>query len=201
MSAPRFFAIQPGQSFDGDWYKGRIPNNIAVGENCVVDSSFAFKHYYAESEIGLRLGRGVTLWRTNIAVEPAGLIEIGDDCYLANASLACSLSIRLGARVMVASGVSIVDSDFHPMAPALRIADTIALSPQGDRLHRPAVESRAVCIEDDVWIEPNSAILKGVTIGAGAVVRAGAVVVRDVPGGAVVSGNPAAVVAGVTDGK
>ena len=40
----------------------------------------------------------------------------------------------------------------------------------------------------------NSLILKGVTIGDGAIVAAGSVVVRDVPAKAVVAGVPAKVV-------
>jgi maltose O-acetyltransferase len=49
-------------------------------------------------------------------------------------------------------------------------------------------------IGDDVWIGFNATILKGVTVGDGAVICAGAVVVRDVPPGATVEGNPARVV-------
>jgi acetyltransferase-like isoleucine patch superfamily enzyme len=48
-------------------------------------------------------------------------------------------------------------------------------------------------VGDDVWIGWNATILKGVTIGAGAVVEPGAVVTRDVPPGAIVGGNPARV--------
>jgi acetyltransferase-like isoleucine patch superfamily enzyme len=53
---------------------------------------------------------------------------------------------------------------------------------------------RPVIIEDDVWIGPNATILKGVRLGAGAYIEAGALVVRDVPPGARVVGNPAQIV-------
>jgi maltose O-acetyltransferase len=52
-------------------------------------------------------------------------------------------------------------------------------------------DSAPVIIEDDVWIGFNATILKGVTIGKGAVIQPGSVVLKDVPAGAVVSGNPA----------
>lgn len=45
-----------------------------------------------------------------------------------------------------------------------------------------------------VWIGFNAIILKGVTIGEGAIVAAGAVVTKDVPAWTVVAGNPAVVV-------
>jgi len=144
--------------------------------------------------VGLRVGNHVTIWRASLAADEDAVIEIGDYCYIANASLVCSERISIGARVFVAGGVTVADSDFHPLTPAARLADTIALSPVGDRKRRPAVEARPVIIEDDVWIGYNATILKGVRIGAGAVIAPGAVVIRDVPAGAEVAGNPARVV-------
>jgi acetyltransferase-like isoleucine patch superfamily enzyme len=151
---------------------------------------------YATAAVGLRVGSHVTIWRTALSVEPEGIIEIGDHCYLANASLVCSGRITLGARVLLAGGVTIADSDFHPLAPAARLADTVALSPVGERRRRPPVESRPVVIGDDVWIGYNATVLKGVRVGDGAVIAPGAMVVRDVPPGAYVAGNPARPVEG-----
>ena len=51
-----------------------------------------------------------------------------------------------------------------------------------------------VAIEDDVWIGPNATILKGVRLGTGAFIEAGAVVTRDVPARCRVIGNPAQIV-------
>lgn len=51
-----------------------------------------------------------------------------------------------------------------------------------------------VNIEDGVWIGCNVTILKGVRIGRGAVVAAGAVVTKDVPQYSIVGGNPAKVI-------
>lgn len=54
-----------------------------------------------------------------------------------------------------------------------------------------AVTRGPIVVEDDAWIGLGAKILSGVTIGQGAVVAAGAVVVRDVPPYAVVGGVPA----------
>ncbi|MEO7503423.1 MAG: acyltransferase [Gemmatimonadaceae bacterium] len=191
MSEDVFHPLVPGARLDGDWFDSRVPENIEVGEGTVIDSTFCFKHYFATGPLGLRVGRNVTIWRTSLAAGQNGLIEIGDCCYLANASLVCASRITIGSYVMIAGGVTIVDSDFHPTGAAARLADSVALSSVGDRRRRPAVETRPVTIGDDVWIGYNAAILKGVQVGAGAVIEPGAVVVRDVPSGAVVSGNPA----------
>lgn len=196
-----FHPLMPGAALPGDWYPGRIPENIEVGDDVVIDSSFCFKHFFARGHTGLRVGRRVTLWRTSLAADADGLIEIGDHTYIANAALVCTRRITIGRRVMIAGGVTIADSDFHPIAPALRLADTIALSPVGDRTHRPPIDVRPVRIGDDVWIGFNAAILKGVTVGDGAVVAPGAVVLRDVPAGAFVAGNPARVTEVAVDAR
>lgn len=52
-------------------------------------------------------------------------------------------------------------------------------------------DDQDVVIEDDVWIGCNAIILKGVTIGTGAVIAAGAVVTKDVAPYSIVGGNPA----------
>ena len=128
------------------------------------------------------------------STEPGAEIVIGDYCFLSHAAFACSSRITVGSYVFIAAGVSLVDSDFHPMEPAARLMDTIAISPLGDRHSRPTIEARPICIEDDVCIGYNATILKGVRIGTGAVIDPGAVVTKDVPPGSRVSGNPARVV-------
>ena len=54
-------------------------------------------------------------------------------------------------------------------------------------------DDQDVHIEDDVWIGTNTTLLKGVTVGRGAVVAAGALVTKDVPPYAIVGGVPAKV--------
>ena len=186
------YPLVPGGTISGDWFPGRIPDNVEAGAGTVIESSHSFRYFRAESACGFRAGQNVTLWRTSLAVERDGLIEIGDGCYIGNASLVCVEKITLGQRVMVAGGVTIVDSDFHPLEAAGRVEDTIALCPKSDKTLRAQPPAAPVVIEDDVWIGYNATILKGVRIGRGAVIAPGAVVVRDVAPGATVAGNPAA---------
>ena len=51
-----------------------------------------------------------------------------------------------------------------------------------------------ITIEDDVWIGSRAIILKGVTIGRGSIVGAGAVVTKSTPPYSIVAGNPAKMV-------
>ena len=109
-------------------------------------------------------------------------ITIGDDFGMTGGSLVCDQRISIGDRVWVGANAIITDTDFHPLNPEKR------------RTHPLAANTAPVTIADDVFVGMNALILKGVTIGAGSVVAAGCVVVRDVPPGSVVAGNPARVV-------
>jgi acetyltransferase-like isoleucine patch superfamily enzyme len=93
--------------------------------------------------------------------------------------------------VTIGWNATIADSDFHPIAPALRVLDAIACSPAANKAPRPRILMEPVVIEDYVWIGPNATILKGVRLGAGCVVEPGALVTRDIPPRSRVLGNPA----------
>ena len=193
---PRFHKLVPGAKLEGDWHHGTIPENVEVGENTVLDSSFCFYHYYSKQPVGARLGSDITLWRTSFACEWGGVIEIGDQCFIANASLVIAEHLSIGSRCFIAGGVTIADTDFHPLDPAQRLIDSIATSPVGERENRPHIDTAPVKIGDDVWIGFNATILKGVEVGDGAVIEPGSLVLKSVPAGARVAGNPAKIVEG-----
>ena len=86
--------------------------------------------------------------------------------------------MTVGEHCTLSWDVTVTDSDFHALVV--------------DGVEQPA--DGPVRIGDRVWIGTRAVVLKGVTIGDGAVVAAGAVVTRDVPAGAVVAGVPARVV-------
>ncbi len=114
-------------------------------------------------------------------VGPNAVISIGDDVGMSGCSISAKESIVIGDRVLVGTGVFVVDNDSHPIAPTQR---------NDYRQTRRA----AVTIGSDVFIGARAIILKGVEIGEGAVVGAGSVVTRSVPAFAVVAGNPARVI-------
>jgi acetyltransferase-like isoleucine patch superfamily enzyme len=182
-------ALEPGR-----WVDGTPPANVRIGPNSLLTGDFAFKRFRSRRESALTVGAHCTLDGVHFAVGEEGRVEIGDYCYFTNAVLLCELELRVGSYVVIGWNATLADTDFHPLAPAERIADAVACSPLGRGRPRPPVERRAVVIEDDVWIGPNATILKGVRVGAGALVEAGALVTRDVPPRARVLGNPAQVI-------
>jgi acetyltransferase-like isoleucine patch superfamily enzyme len=178
----------------GRWLDGELPANAHVGDDSVITGGYAFKRFRSRCDPALVVGAHCTLDGCHFAVGEEGRVEIGDYCYLTNAVLLCELELRIGRYVVIGWNATVADTDFHPIGPAERIADALACSPLGKGRPRPEIPRRPVVIEDDVWIGPNATILKGVHIGAGAFVEAGALVTRDVPAGMRVVGNPAQVV-------
>jgi acetyltransferase-like isoleucine patch superfamily enzyme len=54
-----------------------------------------------------------------------------------------------------------------------------------------SVDMAPITIHDDVWLGFNAIVLKGVTIGRGAIIGAATVITKDVPEFAIMVGNPA----------
>lgn len=180
----------------GSWMNGSPPVNVRLGEGTIITSEYAFKRFQSHRDPALIIGSNSTMDGVHFALGPEAVVEIGDYCYFTNAVLLCELRLRVGNYVIIGWNTTIADTDFHPIGPAERIADAIAVSPLGGGRPRPPIAKLPVSIEDDVWIGPNATILKGVTIGAGAFVEPGALVVHDVPRGARVGGNPARLIGG-----
>lgn len=112
-------------------------------------------------------------------------LTFGDGCTIgSDVFFSVNKRITIGNRVGIAGRVAISDSDGHPSDPERRA--------RGEQM--TAEDILPVTIEDNVWIGRDAHILKGVTIGRGAVVASGSVVASDVPAGALAMGVPARVV-------
>ncbi len=108
-------------------------------------------------------------------------VVIGDDVGMSGCTISAATSITIGSHVLLGSGCMITDTDAHPIDPEERRAGG-------------GGSSRPVVIEDDVFIGARAIILKGVTVGRGSVIGAGAVVTKSVPANSIAAGNPAKVV-------
>ncbi len=169
-----------------------LPPNVRVGINSVVNhDERCFARFQSQMNPALLIGANCMMDYVHFALGETAKVKIGDYCYLTSVILLCEQEICIGNYVVLGWNTTIADSDFHPIAPAQRIADAIACSPLGKGRPRPPVMRQPVIIEDDVWVGPNATILKGVHIGAGAWIEAGALVTRNVPPGTRVIGNPA----------
>jgi acetyltransferase-like isoleucine patch superfamily enzyme len=123
-----------------------------------------------------------------------GNIRIGDFSYVGDGSKIWALdAVTIGNRVLISHNVFIVDNQTHPVNAETRHQQFKAKfgCPFPENLD---LEEKAIVIEDDVWIAANAIILRGVHIGKGAIVAAGAVVTKNVPAGKLVAGNPAVII-------
>lgn len=91
----------------------------------------------------------------------------------AGAKIYCYNKITIGDGVKIADEVIIRDSDNHEL------------------LYEGYQQSAPIVIGNNVWIGMRAVILKGVTIGDGAVIAAGAVVTKDIPPNTLYGGIPA----------
>ncbi len=114
-------------------------------------------------------------------------IEIGDGTEINNNAFIKSEGpgIQIGARALLGSQVTIYDSDFHDLRAGRR------------RDGRPRMA--AVELGEDVFIGDRVLILKGVTVGAHAVIGAGSVVSSSIPEATIAAGNPARVIGELPD--
>ena len=140
--------------------------SIVIGDNVNINSSLA------ADPIG-----GDT--RTILYTRNKGKIFIKEGVGISNSTLVSDASITIGAYTNIGGGTKIYDTDFHSLNPDVRL--------NGDT----DVKSKPVCIGSRVFIGGHCIILKGVTIGDGAVIGAGSVVTKNIPPFEIWAGNPA----------
>lgn len=129
---------------------------------------------------GLRLGDGCLIGeRTRIVVAPHCRVEIGAGAILGErCTIVAHSGVTIGARAQLGDGTVIVDFD--------HVFDDVERP-----IREQPLESAPVAIGDDARIGLGASILRGVTIGARAIVEPHAVVTRDIAAGARVGGVPA----------
>jgi len=120
---------------------------------------------------------------------PSARITVGDRCYIGRSHLVAAECIEIEDDVIVSWGVTIVDHNSHVLDWSGRSRD-VADWRVGQK-DWSGVAVKPVRLKRRCWIGFQASILKGVTVGEGAVVGACSVVTRDVPPYSVVAGNPA----------
>jgi maltose O-acetyltransferase len=115
------------------------------------------------------------------ARDEGSLIIIGEKtAFSNNVSLIARKRIEIGPYCLLGDGVRIVDADFHGIQP--------------DERRKTSGENECVRIGENVWLGSRVMVLKGVTIGDGSIIAAGAVVTSDIPASVIAGGVPAKVI-------
>ena len=123
-----------------------------------------------------------------------GSISVGEWSYIGEgARIWSSGSIAIGDRVLISHNVNIFDSLTHPLGARQRHAQFREIMQTG---HPRSIDlgEQPVTVGNDAWVGANACVLRGITIGEGAVIGAGSVVTHDVPPFTIVAGSPARVI-------
>jgi UDP-2-acetamido-3-amino-2,3-dideoxy-glucuronate N-acetyltransferase len=163
------------QSFLRLMFGGAVP----VSSNVILDGDVIIFHEDLVNLYGCRIGAGTKI---GAFVEIQKNALVGKACKISSHSFICE-GVEIEDEVFVGHGVTFINDRF-PRATTVEGE----LKTEADwTVLRTRVRQRAS-------IGSNATILPNLTIGIGAMVGAGAVVTRDVPDYAIVSGNPARVV-------
>ena len=152
---------------------------------------FIFRFKKAQLTLGDNVRINSNFWsnflglyqRTIIVARGFAQVKIGNNVGISGATIYARDKIEIGNDCLIGANVKIVDNDFHPIDPAVRLSHTAVEAP-----HAP------VSIGNNVFIGMNAIILKGTTIGDNCVVGAGSVVHGTFEDNCVIAGNPAKVI-------
>jgi acetyltransferase-like isoleucine patch superfamily enzyme len=155
------------------------------------------------------VGRNLTLYNALPYVDGHVAIHIGDDViitgslYIATGRFIDHPELRIGNRARIGAGStisvnqSVVIEDDAIVGPNCRIADNDGHPKQSDLRARNAPlgprDIKPILIRRHAWIGNGSQIMKGVTIGEGAIIGANSVVISNIPDYCMAMGNPAEV--------
>jgi acetyltransferase-like isoleucine patch superfamily enzyme len=152
------------------------------------------------NESDIKLGAYCLCRGTLLTFKYGGKITIGNWSYIGDLTRIWSgESVTIGNHVLISHNVFISDTSAHELDHELRAERYEQLILNGMHTDKIGLKTAPISIEDHVWINPNSIILSGVTLGKGAIIAAGSVVTKDVAPFTMVAGNPAKWIKNICD--
>jgi acetyltransferase-like isoleucine patch superfamily enzyme len=139
------------------------------------------------------IGRATHMYGELLVFGYGGKITLGDYSFVGeNTKIWSGESISIGDHVFISHNCNIFDTNSHELDYVERQSSHLYRLENGLTTNiKGNVETAPIIIEDHVWISFNVIILKGVTIGKGAIIAAGSVVTKNVAPFTLMAGNPA----------
>lgn len=182
----------------------KVRSKSSVDSQVIADIKVHPSSVFNLSNANLKLGCSLTIKEQSqvcgnlIFDKENACISIGKRVFISGSIIAAQ-NVEVGDDVLISWGTTIVDHNSHSISFSLRSNDaTDWLVGKKDWTN---IKILPVKISNKVWIGFNSIILKGVTIGEGAVIGAGSVVTKDVPAWTIVGGNPARVIREISENE
>lgn len=168
-----------------------LVNHVKVGRNLCLRGKLFIKRGGNSTKSVIVIGNNVCINssmesnpiggfnKTILNVRNNGKIIIADGVGLSNTAIVSDSEVFIDEYANIGAGTCIYDTDFHSLNPEIRLNEDTD------------IQTKPVHIGKCVFVGGHSIILKGVTIGDGAVIGAGSVVTKDIPAGEIWGGNPA----------
>lgn len=150
---------------------------LTIAAGAATERRPGWLNFYVHDGGEIVVGEGVWL-RTEVApvtlvAYPGGRLVLERGAFVNGASLSAKLDVRMETKAQIGPGSKVYDADQHDLDEA-----------------RPE-RMEPVRIGEYAWVASDTTVLRGVTIGAHAIVGTRSVVNRDVPAHTFAAGAPA----------
>jgi len=173
-----------------------IPGGVVIGSGTQLNSATVSAR--DPKGCSLTIGTDSNIEASLVLEQQSARISIGSRTHIGGGTLlAAACNIEIGDDVLIAFEAVIMDHNSHSLKFRERrndVRDWISGNKDWS-----SVAMAPVTISNKAWIGVRAIVLKGVTIGEGAVVGAGSLVTADVPPWTIVGGNPAKIIRALTD--
>jgi len=140
----------------------------------------------------IKIGKNSVIEGRLVVFNYGGEIIVGDNVYIGkHSNIWSGEQVEIGNNVLISHNVNVIDTNSHEIDHIERAERFRNLVKYGHPKDKASVITSKIKIGDYVWISFGASVLKGVTIGQGAIIAANAVVTKDVPPFTIVAGNPA----------
>jgi acetyltransferase-like isoleucine patch superfamily enzyme len=137
---------------------------------------YAPSTFYMDSNATFKVNNTKLCNGCKVKIGKGANLEIGNTYINSNINICCNDKIVIGDGGGIAEDVIIRDSDEH------------------DIKYDGYKKNNSIIIGDHIWVGMRAIILKGVTIGNGAIIAAGSVVTKDIPPKVLAGGVPAKII-------
>ena len=146
----------------------------------------------------LTVGEGAIVHATLCFDRAGSRISIGRNTYVGRSQIVAADCVTVGDHVLISWDVTIIDHNSHSLDARQREKDCADW--RTGTKDWTDIATAPVVISDHAWLGFGATILKGVTVGEGAIIAAQSVVTKDVAPYTIVGGNPAVVIGSAPGG-